>query len=132
MRHTLDEARVVRLAEDSLFLVGETREFISKDLRLVRFLGGLRQARSLEVANAQGRVEQARARLREAETDLKESEHRDAQCAEIELRIVQDFGLEQHALDEAAKTISKDAKAIGVLHMRPELTECSPAEKATV
>jgi len=132
-RLPVDEARVVRVFEDSQMIVGETREFIAKDLRLVRFLGGLRQARRAGIANAQGLVEEARGHLRAAEAALAEAERHDAQCEEIEVRIVQDFGLEQRMLDEASRTISIDIKAaVGFKHTRPELTDCSSAEKERV
>ena len=131
-RLTVAEDRVLRLTEDTLGVIGGRREFVTKELRLVRYLGGLEQADRVELAEAQADVDEAIVRLRVTKGHLVEVEHRCAQKREIRTQIIRDFELEEREVEEAARTISVDAKAAGYRHTRPELTDCAPAEKATV
>jgi len=128
----LHVSRVDRLAEEALYVVGDVKEFMDKDLKLIRFLVGLRDARQLQVASAQGRVEQARASLRAAEADLYDLLNQDNEADKVEKEIIADFELEAKELSDIARIISADAKAIGYKHTRPELVDCSPSERATV
>jgi hypothetical protein len=132
-RLPVDDDRVVRLAEESLFVVGEVKAHITKETRLVRFLGGLDEADKLELAHAQADVDEAIVRLRAAKGQLSEVERRCAQKREIRARIVADFDLESKEVDDIARVIAIDATAVGVKHIHPELLHgCSPAEKAQV
>lgn len=134
-RLTVNDDRVVRLAEEGLFLGGEVKEFISREARLVRYLGGLEEADKLEVARAQASVEEAIVRLRTAKGQLAQIEQICAQKREIRARISADFELEIHEVDDIARVIALDATAAGVKHIRPELLNgngCSTSERGTV
>jgi len=133
-RLPVDADRVLRLAEESLFVVGEVKAHISKEERLVRYLGGLDEADKLEVARAQADVEVAIVQLRAAKSRLTEVEHIYTQKREIRNRIVADFELELREVNDIARVIAIDATAAGAKHIRPELLtdDCSATEKATV
>src|SRR5579859_6255558 len=122
-RLPVDADRVVRLGEESLFLAGDVKEFITKEVRLVRYLGGLEEADKLELASAQADVDEAIVRLRAAKGQLHEVERRCAQKHEIRTRIIADFDLEVHEVDDIARVIAIDATAAGVKHIRPELLQ---------
>ena len=131
-RPPVDEARVCRLAEEGLYLVGEVKEHITREVRLVRYLGGLEEADKLELAEAQADVEDALMRLRVAKGRFEEVGRRFTQKQEIRDRVIEDFALEQRMVEEQARLISKDAKAAGFRYGRPELVGCSATEKETV
>lgn len=132
-RRTVSDDRVIRLAEDALFTAGDVKVFISKEQRLVRYLGGLDEADKLELAHAQADVEAAVVRLRAAKGALAEVERRCAQKREIRTQIIADFNLELKEVEDVSRVIALDAAAVGVKEIRPELLNgCSPAEKARI
>jgi hypothetical protein len=123
---------VTRMGEDVLHVVGGEKVILNKEERLQSFLGGLDEADELELADAQGQLEEASVRFKAARQRVNEVSGRCAQKREIRARMRELIAEGQAFNDQAAKTISVDLKELGFAHTRPELVGCSPAEKATV
>ena len=124
--------RAYRIGEDVLHVVGEEKVILNKEERLQSFLTGLDEADELELADAQGQLEEASVRFKAARQRVNEVSGRCAQKREIRGRMRELIAEGQAFNDEAAKTISLDLKELGFPHTRPELVGCSAAEKATV
>lgn len=131
-RQLLAVSSMEDFTENALVEMAEMDTFIRKISRLTELLSGLNHAHDIQIANARKRVEAARADLRDAEHDLCEAEENGAQVAEIETEIVKAAKMESATLMAVSRSMAQDAKKLGWKHGRPELTECSPAEKATV
>lgn len=132
-RQPLDLARVVRLAEESLYLVGEQREFLTDVSKLELILVGLDESDKLDQAVASADVEQAKTNLRAACARLEEIERRNQEKRRLRTVILQRFEAQKRELTQVSRTISRDASDVGVKHMRPDLVgELSPAEVARV
>lgn len=121
------------VVEEGLLAAHDGKALAIAGLRFLKFVARHRDARQIQIANAQGRVEVARVELRALEAELKEIEHQDAECVRAEADILSLFDLKTREFGELSHIISLDARALGYKHGRPELlVECSPAEKALV
>lgn len=133
MRHTISETRIETLAETSLMVLGDERTALSKEARLLMLLDGLEEADKLEVADAQGQLEQAKIAMHAAQARLDEVLHRAKQKRAILDRMRQLIKTELVANGHGLKVISEEATAAGYTYARPEnLPGCSSDEKARV
>ena len=78
MRRLLEVDRMLRLGENSLFLVGEERECLTQEQRLMDGLLALDEADDLQEAEAQAAVEEAEKQARMAKWRLEEIRSRNA------------------------------------------------------
>ena len=124
--------RAYRIGEDVLYVVGEEKVILNKEELLQNYLTGLDEADELELADAQGRLEEASVRFKAARQRVNEVSGRCAQKREIRGRMRELIAEGQAFNDQAAKMISVDLKELGFEHTRPELVGCSSAEKATI
>jgi len=114
MNNTTAKRQVLQLAEEALFLAGEQREFITREVRLLKFLDTQEE---LDRADEVG----ARKDLRSAQRHLADIEERNAQKAEVRAQIRADFTEQSELIDTQSRTLSKDATAAGFPHARNEL-----------
>jgi hypothetical protein len=124
--------RVTRIGEDVLHVVGEEKVILDKEEHLQTLMAGLDEADALELADAQGQLEEASVRFRAARSRVNEVSCRCSQKREIRAAMKELIAEGQAFNDEAARTISIDLKALGFQHTRAELIGCSQAEKETV
>ena len=121
MRHTDEVSRVESLAETTLFVLGEERVALRKEDKLFQLLEGLEEADRLELADAQGQLEEASNRHKAARERLREAEGRAMQKSAIRARIRECIKQEQATVEDAAKSVTADAVAAGYAYPRPEL-----------
>lgn len=123
----------VSAVDEGLLAAHDGKALAVAGVRFAKFIARHREARQIQIANAQGRVEVARIEMRALEAELKEIEHQDAECVRTEEEIMALFDSKRREFTELAHIIAMDGRALGIKHMRADLLpECSPAEQATV
>ena len=146
-RMRVGEERLTRIAENSLFLVGEGRESLNEEAQLLMLLAGLEEAEKrlmsldslqeaeayADVVEAEKDLRMARVRLQEIQDRIVERQRIHGQEQQIHDRFRALWAEEARMFRQLEPQIATDAAAVGVKHIRPELlAECSVAERETL
>ena len=122
MRRLLEVERMLRLGENSLFLVGEERVFMNEEQRLMNCLLALDEADDLQEAEAHAAVEEAEKQLRNAKYRLIEIKGRNETKDRIYEQYRKLWESEAKLLGELATEVANDTAALGITNIvRPEL-----------
>lgn len=122
MRHRADVERLLRLGENSLFLVGEEQAFLCEERRLMELLSALDESDDLQEAEAQAAVDEAEVQLRKAKYRLVEIVDRNQQKDRIYAQYRALWDGEGRLLAELSREVAADTAALGITGIvRPEL-----------
>ncbi len=122
-RRLLADERDLRLAEDSLFLIGETREALGAETRVLDYLDDEETQDRQDEADAFGEVEAAEKSARIARGKLTLIQERNGRKLIARNKLRSLFQQQSKTLDELEPTIARDAQDCGINILHPRLLE---------